>query len=138
MTNAHWHVATGFAGYGPDGSDGYLSADDVHGTAELIRSELNDEIDGLGDTAEGFAQSEDFESAWKSRKLADELETFRMNVDSARASAPLYRDSPDAWVETLTRLIGEKFPMDLDINGHRRLYVWQCTDSECEHLGDDD
>lgn len=135
---AHWHVATGFAGYGPDGADGYATADDVIGAADLARDDLREEIGGLSDTAESYADMKDFESAWKSHKLADELDIVRANISPKRAEAPLYRDQPGAWREMLTQLIGQTFPLALDIDGSRRLYVWECETPDCDQTDDDD
>lgn len=134
----HWHVATGFAGYGPDGADGFGTADNVQGAADLIRADLADEIDASADTAAGHAEALDYESAWKVRAHADMLETMRMNVSNERAQAPLYRDSAGAWDAALVKIIGEKFPLDLDYQGRRRLYAWECTNVDCDQVTDND
>ncbi|GAA3751134.1 hypothetical protein [Micromonospora maritima] len=130
----HWHVATGLAGYGPDGSDGYGTATDMPTLADLIRSELRDASSAEDETSRSIAEAGDYEDAWKIKTRSEELDTLAANFDNKRADAPLYAGRPDLWAETVQRLAVEKFPLDISYN--TRLYVWPCEESGCEHLAD--
>jgi hypothetical protein len=136
MSTPHTHVASGLAGYGPDAADsGFIVTHNVRETAEAIRDELNAWADIAYQSAEALADSGDFEQAWAEHKRSQSLETLRMNLDSKREEAPLYKDNPALWESTLQRLINENFPLDVSHNS--RLYVWDCIehdDSEEEEL----
>jgi hypothetical protein len=136
MSTPHTHVASGLAGYGPDAADsGFIVTHNVRETAEAIRDELNAWADIAYQSAEALADSGDFEQAWTEHKRSQSLETLRMNLDSKREEAPLYKDNPALWESTLQRLINENFPLDVSHNS--RLYVWDCIehdDSEEEEL----
>lgn len=133
---AHWHYATGFAGYGPDGADGYSYGADAIEAANGLSQDLRNHLsDAAYESAEGFAARGDYESAWKSHKLSEALDVMGRNLDASnRASAPLYADNPKALAQSMAQLLREAHLTDLDINGHVRLYVWQCCDAECEHV----
>ena len=130
----HWHIATGLAGYGPDGADGFGTAETLDDAAEYARDELRNAVDSCEEGADILAGEGRFEQAWNEHKRADRLEILRANIDPERQNAPLYKDRPEVWAETLSRILGEEFPCD--ISEHSRLYVWQCDDSECEHRED--
>lgn len=132
----HYHVAHGLAGYGPDASDsdGFITCDDVRETADAIREELRMDVDYSFETAQAYADAGDYERAWHERARSDALEILRATFDNARQNAPLYRDDPNAWTETLVRLIAETFPLDVSENG--RLYVWLCTETDCQSAAD--
>lgn len=132
MTGKHWHAAYGLAGYGPDASDGWHSADDVLGIANVARTLLDESADRLVDAAEGEAQSGNFERAWLTHKHGGGLDTLRANIDPKRGEAPLYRDKPGAWLAALTEVIGFEFPANLDIDGYSRLYIWECDSADCD------
>lgn len=136
----HWHVASGLAGYGPDGSDTtFVSPTTATALAESIRVELDMWADSERDGAEGYAEAGDYESAWKLRKHADGIETMRTSLDNERVNAPLYRDAPEKWDETILRMVAESFPYDVD-EGRSRVYAWECgePDETCEHLNAED
>ncbi len=130
-TANHWHVATGLSGYGPDGADGFASFDSLAQALDYARDEMRDAIDFAHDGAHGFAQAEDYESAWNEVLRIESLETLRANLDPARQSAPLYRDDPVAYAALLESQAAD-FPHDW--SEHTRLYLWQCEDpATCEH-----
>ena len=140
MTNVHWHVATGLAGYGPNASDtdGYATADNVRDLTSLIRWELDSAADYNHQAAQSLAESGDYESAWNTRELSDTLTTLGMNLDyERRASAPLYADNPIGLDAEMRSIISEAFP--LDITDNTRLYVWICdAGDDCDSAQDDD
>jgi hypothetical protein len=132
MSTPHTHVASGLAGYGPDAADsnGFIVTHNVRETAEAIRDELNAWADVAYEAAEALADSGDYEQAWTEHKRSQALETLRMNLDSKREEAPLYKGKPELWEATLWRLINENFPLDVSHNS--RLYVWDCIEDDAE------
>jgi hypothetical protein len=132
----HWHVATGLAGYGPDGSDGFGTGLSVTETAGLIESELNLASESARELAVARAAAKKYKDAWETMVRSDELDTLALNFSPKRKDAPLYKDNESAWEEEIKRKIGETFP--LDIPEHSRLYVWEHEDDECEHLEEDE
>ena len=133
-TRAHWHVATGLAGYGPEGSDGYGTATDARVLADLIREELDNAASAATDTANSLADDGQYADAWKEKTRAEGMGTLALNFHNRRADAPLYRGKPELWAETVERMAVEHFPYDISHN--TRLYVWDCMDPSCEHLAD--
>lgn len=125
------YVKTGLAGYGPDlepEDTGYVTLEE---TCEAIRDELSSLADFLIEGANIAGDEEDYEEAWKTAKLAESLETLRANLDYAgRSKAPLYRDNGALLDETMERIIGENFPLDVSLNGYTRLYVWQADEPD--------
>jgi hypothetical protein len=132
---AHWHIAHGLQGYGPDGADGFGCADSLESAAESARDELARDVDFCEESAHGFAEQGDFESAWVEHRRADSLELLRANLNPARSSAPLYADDPAAWQSTLRSLLEQSFPVA--ISHSTSLYVWECFEDDCEHCEDD-
>jgi len=136
----HWHVATGLAGYGPDAADGYITVGrDVTPEAltDVIREELSDAASYLADSADGYADAEDYESAWHAHKRAEELDILASNLDYRRRSlAPLYVNDRPALDATMTGLVADNFPLALDHDDTRRLYVWECGETECDESDD--
>jgi hypothetical protein len=133
----HWHVATGLAGYGPDAadSDGFAYATTTDGLASLIQQECNSVAEQLYETAQTYGTAEQYEDAWKTLKRSEEFGIMALNFDPARARAPLYVHDPQAWTETVMRLIDEHFPADFE---HSRLYVWKCQHpDDCDSYEDD-
>lgn len=131
--DTHWHVASGLSGYGPDGSDGFDSADNPEALADAIRGELNTWAEFEFESAKSHAESGDYESAWKLREHSDSLDTLRQNLDNDRANAPLYVNDRAAWHATILRIVSEQFPLDVS-EGRSRIYVWECNNgSDCEH-----
>lgn len=134
----HYHVASGLAGYGPDASDDISDGPSFAeygptGAADAVRDELERTMDHLGDVAEGYAESGDYKDAWDTHKLGEALDMLRLNLAPERATAPLYRDRLDLWTETVTKLLSDPtFPLDLDIQGNTRLYVWQCAETHTD------
>lgn len=129
----HWHVATGLAGYGPDGADGYASATDAREIASALVSELDSAADFNYESAESLADpGKDYEAAWRTMKLGEALTALSANLDyDKRATAPLYVNDPAALDMTIMGIVASEFP--LDITHNTRLYVWQCDDSDCDH-----
>ncbi len=129
----HTHIASGLAGYGPDASDsdGFTTTHTVRETAEAIREKLSIWADNAYESAEALADAGQFEEAWTEHRRVGAMNVLRMNLDGIRAESPLYksRDS-EAWDTTLARLISENFPLDVSPNS--RLYVWDCSETECE------
>ena len=137
-TGAHWHVASGLAGYGPDGADGFDTVDTMEQLADAVREELAYWSDQETSSAEAYAESGDFKSAWMLHKHAELIEQFRMNLDNARASAPLYVDNRPLWHETIRATVTEHFPFGVD-EGNQYVFAWLCDDgAECDHLTDED
>jgi hypothetical protein len=133
--SGHWHVASGITGYGPDGSDGFASADTPESLADAIRWELSIWAEREMESADGAADDGDFESAWKLRKSADRIEILRANLDNERVKAPLYVNDRAAWHATILRTVETEFSTPLLVNeGRTGVYVWTCIDSTCEHL----
>lgn len=150
---AHWHVATGLAGYGPDGSDGFDTASEVTEIPDLVRFELDTAIQGASDDAHACRESADkafgqgnrdaalegYRDAFKAIDLADGLVTLHANLDPERANAPVYRDAPDKWTATILQIVADNFPLDLDTRGSGRLYVWECESPDvCEHANEEE
>lgn len=133
----HWHVATGLAGYGPDGADGYASATDARGIALALTEELGSAAESNYQTAESLADpGKDYEGAWRTMKLGEALTTLSANLDyDKRAQAPLYVNDSAALDATIMGIVASEFP--LDITHNTRLYVWQCDDSDCDHTGEE-
>lgn len=126
----HWHVASGIVGYGPDpADDGFATLHTVHEIADAVRYELDSYADAAHDFAEQLAGDGDFESAWREHKRSEELGTLVLNLDPARTQAPLYRNDPARWEQTLWTLLGE---LPLDVSDLARLYLWECSEDECE------
>lgn len=126
----HWHIATGIAGYGPDGADGFGTATTLDDTAESARDELRTSVDICEETAEALAADGHFEEAWREHKRADALEILRANLNTDRKDAPLYAGKPELWHRTLSDIVADSFPVD--ISHSARLYVWECTDTDCD------
>ncbi|TDC01136.1 hypothetical protein E1091_03455 [Micromonospora fluostatini] len=102
--------------------------------ADLIAEECQRSAGAETDGAEGLAESGDFEGAWKTHKRSDALATMAHNFDNRRADAPIYVGRSDLWHDTIRRMAQEAHLRDVSDNS--RLYVWECTDVECEHLAD--
>lgn len=135
---AHYHVASGLTGYGPDaGNTTYRVATTAPELADEIRAELAEWADYERDGAVGYAGAEDYKAAWFMAQHVDEIEVMRANLDNERADAPLYQGDPDLWHETIYRLARESFPFDVD-EGRSRVYAWGCEEPACEHLDTDD
>lgn len=133
-TPVHYHVATGLAGYGPDGSDGYATAMDMATLADLIRSELRDASESEDQTSRSLAEAGHYKWAWQAKTRSEAMDTLAANFDNKRAEAPLYRGAAELWAETVQRLAVENFPYDISDNS--RLHVWPCEESDCEHLAE--
>lgn len=132
MTNAHWHIATGLAGYGPDGADdNFATAQSAVDIASAIRWELNQASEFNYEGAQSLAKTGDYKEAWEALKLSESLDTLKANLDyDKRATAPLYIDDKSSLDATIMRLVDETFP--LDITHNTRLYVWQCDVVDCD------
>ncbi|TKK84612.1 hypothetical protein FDA94_28705 [Herbidospora galbida] len=135
----HWHIAHGLAGYGPDGADGYNTATEISGSGGLA-DQISDELDRDAESAHGLIRTEgeagNFKEAFEAWELHDKLTTLSLNFSIRREDAPLYKDDKPLWERTVLRLVAENFP--LDVSDNSRMYVWECTEPECEHLTDDE
>lgn len=134
---SHWHVATGLAGYGPEGSDGFACYATLADALEGAREEMRSFVDMAHDAAHGFGDAGQFEDAWLEVLRCERLEVLRANLDPARRDAPLYRDragyppGDERWCK-LQESQAADFPHDVSHN--TRLYLWQCEDpAGCEH-----
>ena len=130
----HWHVATGLAGYGPDGADGFACFDSLGGALEYARDELSTFVDMAHEGAHMFAEAKQYEEAWQEVARCESLELLRANLDPARVSAPLYRDDAAAYA-SLQEDQAAAFPHDVSHNA--RLYLWECDEPECEHCDEE-
>lgn len=126
------YVKTGLPGYGPDLDENDIGHDpaDIRAICDDIRQELDILGDMLNDHAEVAAEAGDYETAWKTHKRGQELETLSMTLDHGRRQhAPLYRDDPAALDDALQRTVDKMFP--LDVSDQVRLYVWDAeTDQD--------
>ena len=152
MPTAHFHVASGLAGYGPDAadSDGFAQFDTLAEALEYARDELDSWVDmaheGAHDMALHASQYhaafkldssredmramalEHYADAWSELERSEALEILRANLDPARRNAPLYRDDAAAYA-ALQRTQADEFPHDVSHNS--RLYLWECSE-DCE------
>ncbi len=116
-------TAYGIPGYGPDASDdNYGISETWPQVADELRRMLEESADSEGDSAAQYAQAGDYETAWNTRKHADEMYNLADNLNNSRADAPLYRDDPKVWDATIERTVGENFPYD--VNSGCRIYAW--------------
>ena len=129
----HWHVASGLAGYGPDGADGFASFDSLGDAIDYARDELTTYVDMAHQDMHASGEAGEYEAAWQSLLLVERLELLRANLDPARASAPLYRGDPAAY-RALQESQADEFPHDVSHNA--RLYLWECAEPDCEHCED--
>jgi hypothetical protein len=130
MSDSHFHIGYGIAGYGPDVDEGAPTLGSWEDVCDYLHAELSTVVDMIGEDAEGHAARGDYETAWNTSKRADAVDILRRSLDPKRAVAPLYRDDPGAWRATIERTVRESFP--LDTSGAIRLYVWECSEDECE------
>lgn len=139
----HWHVASGLAGYGPDGSDGFGTATGWTQLANLLAEELDRAAEYLHEGAEGAADHDKAE-AWDLNKEAFQASTMARNFDNGRADAPLYAGNPAAWHAAVEGLVAEHFPyyydhtVGPDNSARLALYAWACEQGDdCEHATDE-
>jgi len=128
--SVHWHVASGLAGYGPDGADGFASFDSLADAIEYAREEIGPFVDMAHESAHSLAESSDFEGAWREIERIEDLELWQASMDPARKEAPLYRGNEEAYAALLADHAAQ-FPRDVSYN--TRLYLWDCAESDCEH-----
>lgn len=120
-------TAYGLPGYGPDASDdNYSMCETWPDVADELRRMLEESADSEGDSAEGYAQHGDYESAWNTRKHADEMYNLAANLDNKRQHAPLYEGNPEAWAQTIEQIVSDNFPYD--VNPSCRIYAWESED----------
>jgi hypothetical protein len=127
----HYHVASGLAGYGPDASDsdGFPTFETLGEALDYARDELLVFIDMAHEDAHALADDGQYEDAWRQIERVEALENLRANLDTKRASAPLYVDDAAAYAALQESQLAE-FPHDVSHNA--RLYVWSCVETECE------
>jgi hypothetical protein len=154
MTTTHGHVESGLAGYGPENDDGFYPYANATEAASAASSELETFIDmahEVASIAADFAQrarDEDNDTLeldqlreyLQESKRADELDILARNLDSdARAKAPIFLED-SALLESTMRAVIEGYvdnggnvhtgaPWDVSYN--TRLYVWECSETEC-------
>lgn len=120
-------TAYGLPGYGPDASDdNYGVSETWPQVADELRRMLEESAEGEDDSAEGYADAGDYETAWNTRKHADEMWNLAANLDNKRQHAPLYDGRPDLWAKTIERIVPENFPYD--VNSSCRIYAWESED----------
>jgi hypothetical protein len=123
----------GIPGYGPDASnDSYTISATWPDVADDLKRRLEESADGEGDSAAAYAEAGDYETAWNTRKHADEMYNLAAQLDNQRQHAPLYEGQPELWAKTIERIVAENFPYD--VNSGLRIYAW---DSD-EYAADDD
>jgi hypothetical protein len=127
---AHWHVAYGLAGYGPDGADGFASFDSLGDALDYARDELSTDVDMAYEDAHILAEQSQYRDAWMAIERMERLELLRANLDPRRADAPLYRDDAAAY-RALQESQAAGFPHD--VSDSSRLYLWQCDVADCDH-----
>ena len=117
-------TAYGIPSYGPDASDdNYGVCETWPQVVDELRRMLEESADGEGDSAESYAEAGDYETAWKTRKHADEMYNLAANLDNSRQHAPLYEGQPELWAETVERIVSENFPYD--VTSGCRIYAWE-------------
>jgi hypothetical protein len=117
-------VDYGIPGYGPDASnDSFTVCETWPEVADDLARRLAESADSEGDSAEGYAESGDYETAWFTRKHADEMYNLADNLNNSRADAPLYRGRPELWAQTIERTVAEHFPYD--VHSGLRIYAWE-------------
>jgi hypothetical protein len=120
-------TAYGISSYGPDASDdNYGVSETWTGAADELARMLEESADGEGDSAESYADAGDYETAWKTRKHADEMYNLAANLDNKRQHAPLYEGNPALWDATIASIIAENFPYD--VSSGCRIYAWESDD----------
>ena len=128
----HWHVGVGFTGYGPNWADGTDTCLTVAQTCNEICWHLEAEADACSQQAQSYAEQEQWKSAWKTRELGDSFVALSGNLDyERRQDAPLYIDNRPLLDRTMLDVFSKEFPLPLDIDDNRRLYVWDCKETEC-------
>ena len=148
-TEMHWHVETGLQGYGPEAETPTFYPLTEDSALQAVSDELNRAADSahelamaIGDQAydppEHWTATDadllaQFREAWRELKRSDHLATMAANTDPSRSQAPLYSanpfEGPQLWAIEVRRLLSEANTEDLSHNS--RLYVWQCSESEC-------
>ena len=123
------HIAHGVTGYGPDLEPDDMPFEGVREICDAIRWELERDADMLEDGASAMAEDGDYESAWHAHARAGELLTLAMSLDyDRRATAPAYVDNVPALEESMLRIIGENFPLEISSGPAVTLYVWEPID----------
>jgi hypothetical protein len=125
----HFHVAHGISGYGPDGADGFPTFDTLADALDYAREELATDLDMAHETAHGFAEAGDYESAWKEILRMEALELLRANLDPKRKSAPAYANDPAAYAEMQE---GQAAEFPVAVSHSCNLYLWDCAESDCK------
>lgn len=127
FTKPH-HVKVGMAGYGPDLDEYDEPYTGIREILDAISYELNESSDRAEEFAHIAAEGHDYEAAWKSHLLAEELDVMRHNLNyDSRLGAPLFVDQPDLLVESMAHIIDTEFPLGVDTH-YARLYVWEATE----------
>jgi len=120
-------TAYGIPGYGPDASDDNFGVSDSWPqVADELKRMLEESADSADDAAGMWAESGDYEQAWKTRKRADEMYNLAANLNNDRQHAPLYEGQPELWAKTIERIVSDNFPYDVDSGC--RIYAWQSED----------
>jgi hypothetical protein len=123
------YVKHGITGYGPDLEPDDMPVEGVREICDAIRWELSSDADMLEDGAAAMAESGDYESAWEDHTRANDLLTLAMSLDyDRRATAPAYVGDVPALEESMLRIIGESFPLEISSGPAITLYVWEPTD----------
>lgn len=119
------YVKVGITGYGPDLDESDEPFDDVAALCSAIVWEINDTIGRLADEWSMLKAIGDAEGYMAARELADSLEILAANLNyERRAQAPLYRTNRAKLDGTMLGIVDATFPLDVDVDGNHRLYVW--------------
>lgn len=145
-TPVHFHVAYSIGSYGPDGSEGFDWGETLTDIAELLCKAFDESGDMARDEAVNLAKNCLFEDAWDANERALDLWNKSQNWNPERRDAVIYKRSPAAWDETLSRMLTDQFGSEngglFPVGGHRYINVWRCetsgTNDVCEHLTEED
>lgn len=152
----HYHYGHGLAGYGPQepvlcrgvtclaecvttelGDIGQHWRDQAHGERYHITQLQAERLSSGGDPA-GYVGSWESIAAAALRALecidgAERTEELAFDLRPERQHAPAYRERVELWEAELRRMLIDSgtYPMETDISGGVRFYVWSCDRWEC-------
>ena len=120
------YVKTGLAGYGPELDPEDEPCPDVETLCAAIHYELGSEIDGLYQWRDAAYSESDAKTYMLVNHHVEWLEYQRANFDyDHRKDAPLFSGSRDVLDAVILGVVAAEFPLPLDPDGNRKLYVWE-------------
>jgi hypothetical protein len=156
MTMTHYHHGHGLAGYGPEEPE---TCHTLECLAYCVHSALGGIVDAWMDQAHGErfhveklrklrptngSDPVGYPGSWESiadaalRTLecldkVEEVDMLRLNLRPERRDAPLYHGNPEAWQAEVERLLLDSgtYPLDTDLTGNHRFYVYGCGEWAC-------